>query len=577
MAPKNFLRLAVLVVFLAATADAIRPFPIFLPLAQNLIERLQRDGPAWLNVEGRGGGEAFDNAPYGRYLESTTDDTFWVPSSNNSYVPSENVKNGHMLSGQKLALNASYAQAVITLPVVFLALGLVAGLFAVLGLLCRCCFKCCKCLPKEKGETMEERVHAIKTQKKGWSIVFFILVLFTIIADFICYYGYDYIDKGVNKFYDSLTLLLNIIVTIASATTAMSGYASDLQLKIAGAKTACCGSVVDTVAKAACVTPFANIENNLLPTLTSATSAIANAVSPFKTSMSQFIDLTKQYLFDYRKMFIFIIFAIALVAVILLVVSHLCQSRKAMKFSVFVSFIFYFLMVILSCPFMIFTSLFSDVCYPNPAQNLARQVTGSTRDMIVFYSTCRGTDTLRQDFLKAATAFGTMNVIVGNLANSCPNTDPDKNLYYAANDLTGIGAELSKIANAVSCPSLKEVLTTFLNDSLCGGIQSGLYSIWISQLITSFFLFFLIIAGTVLYQYYDGAGHKVLASDEEVAGVVVHGTGVGHGHGHGDDHVEKATAYVETAVLDDEFGGKGSGEGDGDVELHQRQDKDEES
>jgi hypothetical protein len=182
-----------------------------------------------------------------------------------------------------------------------------------------------------------------------------------------------------------------------------------------------------------------------------------------------------------------------------------------MKFGVLVGMIFFLLIVILCCPFMIMTSLFGGLCYPNPAQNLARQVTGSSRDLIVFYSTCRGQDSVRENFVDAKTAFLTIKQL---LQVTCP-TNPNMVLFSEVVDK--VSKQLDIIQSQVSCPTLKNIVLTFLNDSLCGGIYSGIYSIWISQLITSFFLLMLLITASILYQYYDvEPDGKVIAGDDNV-------------------------------------------------------------
>ena len=488
----------------------------------------------------------------GRQLESTNDDAFWVESSNNTYVPSDNVKNGYLLNPKKLSLTAEYLTSALTLPILFLVLGLVAGILTSLGLICRCCFKCCKCLPKARGETEEERRHSIKTQKRGWTILFYILALFVLISNFLCYYGYDNIDQGVNKFYEAMELLHNLVQTVTLATKTMNDPdALDMEKYMTAATSSCCGTTgLTATASYGCKTTLDGLVGTKLPIFSSATLAIYNAVNPFNKSIGLFIDLTEQYLFDYRKIFIFTIFAVALVEVILLVtaqvsfllsfifprtthasltfssplllsslVSKILHSRKLSKFAIFMGVIFFLLIVILCCPFMIMTSLFGGLCYPNPAQNLARQVTGSTRDLIVFYSTCRGSDSVGENFEKARDAFNFIAYAVNQTATSfCPLGDTNMNQFRIA--AVDVSKQLRNIKTQVSCPMLKNVVLTFLNDSLCGGIYSGIYSIWISQLITSFFLLLLLIVASILYQYFDvELGDKVIAGDDSVSAV----------------------------------------------------------
>jgi len=220
-----------------------------------------------------------------------------------------------------------------------------------------------------------------------------------------------------------------------------------------------------------------------------------------------------------------------------------------MKLGVFVGVWFYFLMVILCCPFMILTSLFADLCYPNPSQNLARQVTGGTRDLLVFYSTCRGEDSVRQNFIKASIAFETIKQQVATLDGMCPG---DSNIAIFTSAVSDMKTQLGIMRDQVSCPALKEVILTFLNESLCGGIYSGIYSIWISQLITSFFLLMLIITSSVLYQYY-GDAHKIAAGDHDLggSGELVHAHTVNAADEETIKGIETAVAYDVTHDPDD--------------------------
>ena len=456
----------------------------------------------------------------GRQLESTSDDAFWPTgaASNDTYTPSANVMNGHMLTNAKFALTAAYLQQVATLPILFLALGLVSCIFTNLGLCFRCCCKCCKCLPKEKGDTQEERVHAVKTQKRGWYILFGVLAVFVVVADFLCYYGYNYIDDGVNKFFDAMNLLYNIAnnIDIYATTMAVTDVAA-LNTGSNQAQSTCCQSMPNQGSQAhtTCVATVSLLVDTV-PAFASATSAISTTVGPMSTIISGFISLAKQYLMDLRKLAIFVIFAIALLEVIMLVGGAICQSRRFMKFAIFWGMLFYVIIVLLCCPFMIFTSALGDLCV-HPARSLARQVTGSSRSLIVYYATCNGEDTIRNNVVSAQASITTIATQVGKMkAIFCPN-DPSIEIYRAAID--DIKLQIGNVANTISCPSLRKVLLTFLNESLCGGIYSGIYSIWISQLITSFFLLMLLITSTVLYQYFGHIG-KVIAgtSDGEDGG-----------------------------------------------------------
>ena len=72
------------------------------------------------------------------------------------------------------------------------------------------------------------------------------------------------------------------------------------------------------------------------------------------------------------------------------------------------------------------------------------------------------------------------------------------------------------MANTISCPSFQAIWFKLINEALCEGFYSGIYSIWVSQFITSFFLFFLIVVATVSYQYFASTDTLVVPGDGDI-------------------------------------------------------------
>lgn len=76
--------------------------------------------------------------------------------------------------------------------------------------------------------------------------------------------------------------------------------------------------------------------------------------------------------------------------------------------------------------------------------------------------------------------------------------------YSPSASIAGVNATTySLIDTLFDCSPIQTTLTGIFEGSLCGGIYSGFFVIWITQFITSLCLYLTMCCGVVLYQYFD--------------------------------------------------------------------------
>jgi hypothetical protein len=85
----------------------------------------------------------------------------------------------------------------------------------------------------------------------------------------------------------------------------------------------------------------------------------------------------------------------------------------------------------------------------------------------------------------------------------------------AITSATAIVGGLQKIRDEATCDKFQKIWFTIVNNALCTNFYSGIYSLWVSQFITSFFLFWLIVVASISYHYFKQTKVYVAPSEDE--------------------------------------------------------------
>lgn len=424
---------------------------------------------------------------------------------NDTYEPGPNVISGAMLSGVDFSADTEYGTAVAMKPVILMVLGLLSLFFLNIAL---CCGSCC--LPNdhhtEEGhshDSHEKREEYINHQKLAVFIIEMVLCGIVMVADCVCYYGYGYIVQGSDDLLEAIDMLTVLFDgTLAYANKLYATDAINFGTYSLGATTSCTGPSPIATQMATIVTAS--------DAFTESIKMVLDQVNPLKAYISDGKTYVTDYLVGFSSTVVLVIWSFAAVSVVLFVLFRICRSTFGTKLAIAWGQVTMLIILIFNMIFMVLTQALGDFCV-NPSYNAVLNAGDGLRPMVQYYATCVGNDTVRQQVLTASeqmTLMATTVAIVRSTFGSPCATDA--NLIGV--QLTAISASTTfvELGNFISCPKFQAIWFKLINEALCDGLYSGIYSIWVSQFITSFFLFFLIAIASVSYKYFASTDSLVV-------------------------------------------------------------------
>jgi len=433
------------------------------------------------------------------------------------YTPSANVEAGHRISGESFSTEPAYLTKVLTTPIALTVMGFLSIIVLNISFCCRKCFKCCRCEPNdhhnEKGhdhDSVSKRVSYINHQKLMVFIVEMVLCFCVMLADMFCFYGYTGIVAGGEDLNEALDLINALLTNAVGGATAVQGTTAKIDAKILSSRTLACPpqSAGDAMDQA-----YDGLA--LLSTLTAtAMQVVIDGLGPMKSNVADTKDYINDYLIGYADIFVFLVFSFAFVSVVLFVVFRLFRSQCGTKIAIAWGMLTFIILLLVCLPFMIFSSIFGDFCM-DPSVNAVAQAPDSVKAKLTFYSTCVGVDEVGDNLRSGKTNLQTIitDITTALTCNACKCINQTAGTSNV--DLLGapgnpgikqyadaLGANLQLIIDAAGCPKVQTIWFKIVNDALCTNFYSGIYSLWVSQFVTSFFLFLLIVVASISYHYF---------------------------------------------------------------------------
>jgi hypothetical protein len=283
------------------------------------------------------------------------------------------------------------------------------------------------------------------------------------------------------------------------------------------------------------------------------TTTIMLSVSTNLLSLRTYVDDMKvyvnDYLIGYADIFVFLVWSFAFVACILFVLFRIFRSELGTKFAVFWGQITFIILMLVCLPFMIFSATFGDFCM-DPSRSAVTNVSdGDLRELVQYYATCVGDGKIDVQFQDAiATATDVIQEISSSLDAACKAQYGDPagvvDVGQAITSATAIVGGLQKIRDEATCDKFQNIWFTIVNNALCKNFYSGIYSLWVSQFITSFFLFWLIVVASISYHYFKESKVYVAPAEDEDTKAALQGTA-------GDSaYKENHSASAETEMVE---------------------------
>eukprot|EP00605_Chrysophyceae_sp_TOSAG23-4_P002262 GSChrysophyteH1.ASY1.ANO1.2506.1 assembled CDS len=331
----------------------------------------------------------------------------------------------------------------------------------------------------------------------------------------LCYYGYGYIKSGGEDLIEALDKFDTILENAYTSSNGIATVSAPNTSKL----------ITDAKQPGKCppITSDMTDAYDAIIAGADATTVSMVDVSDKLTDLRSYIDESKTYVNDYligyADVFVLLVWSFAFVACLLFVLFRIFRSETGTKFAVFWGQITFVILMLVCLPFMIFSATFGDFCM-DPSRSAVTNVGDEgLRDLVQYYATCQGQGEINTLFQTAidesTTVINEINTNLKNLCQSAGGDDAAAAIELAATSAGGITVGLQGILDAAACTNFQEIWFIIMNDALCTNFYSGIYSLWVSQFITSFFLFWLIVVASISYHYFKQTKVYVAPSEDE--------------------------------------------------------------
>lgn len=433
-------------------------------------------------------------------------------SSRAEYEPSPTVESFSGLGGdEEVSMEAMYLNSIITLPIMYVVVGMgCIGLFC-LVMVCRCCFPCFKCAPKPGHPTITKNDGSTH-YAKDWSIFgpFFFFLAAVIISCFTVFKGAGTVQEGFDAIDGSLTSLQSDVFQDMADKAAIMGVEADIGYDIANAGNddSNCDDIFETF-------------KGVFEGLQTAADGFESAVESVPDSLQMARDYTAQIAAAVAFL-IFGLFCFFLSIAGAYIGLEFCELKCLMKllmlFTVVVETIATLLLGAILClqmflsdwcmdPLNILLRLIleeePDVAYANAIANDEE----GTNAMLLFYlyrkedgTVCSGKDVVGDLLASITDAVDDIQDVFEDevddgVLTACPEIT---NIQTALDDTS---AALTAALAEADCRSINKAFTEFVEDGLCG-LTTGMGEIWTAQFFTATWLFIVMALAGVTYEYF---------------------------------------------------------------------------
>eukprot|EP01038_Epipyxis_sp_PR26KG_P012210 gene12210-16358_t len=412
---------------------------------------------------------------------------FVYVNPNDTYVASDYVKFGNELFNTVL-YNKSlpYDYVGIQVAALLFVLAVISFFLLNCGLLCRCCFECCNCY-------MDVVESTGNTYRKCNLISFIILLIFMVIVDQVVFLGNTKVDTAVDTIYDQLSFLDDSLGNVLTSATSLTSQGAKLTTNVAYAKTGTNKCTLnDTLAS---LTTTVSTYNTLV-------GEITTTVEPRLSNIANAQDYLYLYGTFYRNIGLYVTWGLGIAIFFFFLVSHCCKSELGIKITIFCAQFVFVLYVLLGVAWGVAVAQIGHMCVDNPSYFLLSKLSeGTLRTFFVYYSSCQGTCDLSTLIDGIESARSSSSYYVEYALNS--TCSGNSNLLTMRTSLATIKTTMESVQTTMKCSNFQSSWFKSVNEGVCTDLFDGLYFIFWSQLVTSFLLFWLIVAASITYQYYN--------------------------------------------------------------------------
>ena len=210
------------------------------------------------------------------------------------------------------------------------------------------------------------------------------------------------------------------------------------------------------------------------------------------------------YKYDTKKdALVFSFYSVMMALIICFVVCFLAREKMYMTATIIAAqVVLAGLVALMTIEFITMVAL-GDFCI-DPTASVASAIgdDSEVKQSVEYYSTCQGTNPLHQELSKSYLARDYLGAAINiELRDRVCRDDP--NLIDAMRALSNMHVHFEWIADELNCDQLHQMWSVVFEKSLCTMTISGVFLLWISQIIALLALLLVSISSSVMMMYFD--------------------------------------------------------------------------
>ena len=418
-----------------------------------------------------------------RRLDGCSDLVYYSPAD--TYTASQMVNYGHYLSNTEFCRSDEYYDKVLVTPIVLCSLLTFMLLCFFGGMFGRMFHDIFKCRPPREDK---DEFHKQKTLN---STLFYIACFLVLILDQLVFIGNHQVDVAVRTLDGSSGSMTDITQEMQSGGEDLVDLVSPITAQQEAAAASCATNNSQLLAY---------LDGNVTQ-YTTYSNEYTDAIDPVQAFLSDVEGSIEKYGVLYRQSALYFIWALAvLVCFVLLAYKHY-RFRYGMKQGMWFGVCTYMLYVALCLPWTLATSAMADFCQ-EPSYNAVKSMptADSLQSIGAYFSTCTGNCTLTLSLQEVRAAVVNLNESVAILLREDCSGNAD--LLQLQSTLTTAAYSVDSVAATMACAPIQSIWFQFWNEGVCDELYEGAFFIWGSQILTSLFLFVLIVCVSITYQFY---------------------------------------------------------------------------
>jgi hypothetical protein len=303
---------------------------------------------------------------------------------------------------------------------------------------------------------------------------------------------------GISNSYSRLGSLKKVVNSLFTYSNQFVSYGDSLQAYVQNAELTC---------KYHGHGYFTKLERTLAD-YRSTSLILANALAPLISDIES--------VQTYQKYFaqgapLYIMWVLGMIVIALIVYFSIMENRASLKATVAFGTSVLLIFILTGSILLSLTMFFGDLC-TDPSYNVVVNLpsTHEVQSIAAYYSTCNA-DYSNFILTDSAAIQQTINTIYNrtdwatSTSNVCPG---DSNLLGMKGVAVNANNTMVLFQQMASCKPIQHVWYQLLNTEVCETFYTGVFYSWGGQLLTSFFLFLLLITASITYEFYPNY-HKL--------------------------------------------------------------------